>query len=78
MIVMAKPLGRSVKVGVLDYGAGNFLSVVRALQALGADPVRIAQDERHGAEALSHLIFPGVGRASQAMAALRSQGPSTR
>lgn len=64
----------SLRLGIVDYGGGNFLSVVRAVRALGLEPVRIAPESRHEASSLSHLIFPGVGRASQAMAALRQGG----
>ena len=63
-----------LRLGIIDYGGGNYLSVVRAVRALGLEPVRIAPESRHEAASLSHLIFPGVGRASQAMAALRDGG----
>lgn len=60
------------QVGILDYGAGNFGSVKRAVEALSIVPraVRTA-DDLHG---ISHLIFPGVGSARQAMSELKSRG----
>jgi glutamine amidotransferase len=64
----------TVRLGIMDYGAGNFLSVARAVQAIGIEPLRIAPESRNQSAALSHLIFPGVGRASQAMRALRESG----
>lgn len=57
---------------IIDYGAGNLTSVSRALAKLGipseitADPERIAK--------ASGIIFPGVGQAAQAMAALAKTG----
>ncbi len=57
---------------VIDYQAGNLTSVVRSLQALGAqgevtrDPGVVAGAER--------VIFPGVGAAGKAMATLRELG----
>jgi imidazole glycerol-phosphate synthase subunit HisH len=59
-------------VGVVDYGAGNLGSVLRALEALEAQPfvIHTPQDfVRAG-----HVIFPGVGAAGQAMAALKKSG----
>jgi glutamine amidotransferase len=57
---------------VLDYGAGNLRSVVRALAFVGADPIVISDPDlvrRAGA-----LVFPGVGAAGSAMRRLREQG----
>lgn len=57
---------------IVDYGAGNLTSVRRALSHLGianeitADPARLAR--------ASGIIFPGVGQAAQAMAALKKSG----
>ncbi|MBM3383013.1 MAG: imidazole glycerol phosphate synthase subunit HisH [Betaproteobacteria bacterium] len=58
-----------MKVGILNYGAGNFGSVRRAIEALKIDPIEVSD-----ANALKHverLIFPGVGSAQQAMAELK-------
>jgi glutamine amidotransferase len=60
------------QVGILDYGAGNFGSVKRALEALSIAPraVRTGDD----LQGIDHLIFPGVGSARQAMSELKSRG----
>jgi imidazole glycerol phosphate synthase glutamine amidotransferase subunit len=52
-------------VAVVDYGAGNLVSIEQALLAVGADPVRAREpDDLAGAGA---LIVPGVGAAEPAM-----------
>ena len=59
-------------VTVVDYGAGNLPSVVRALHHLGAeyrvsaDPTQIAAAER--------VIVPGVGEARDAMTTMKECG----
>ncbi len=57
---------------VVDYGAGNLVSIEQALTAVGAD-VRIARrpDVLDGAAA---LVVPGVGAALPAMHRLERQG----
>jgi len=60
------------RVAVLDYGAGNLVSICRALEVVGAEPViasGAASLERAGA-----LVVPGVGAAAPAMARLRRHG----
>ena len=60
------------KIAVIDYGAGNLLSVVKALRHLGcqcevtADPAVLA--------AADGAILPGVGAFGDAMGQLRSRG----
>ena len=57
---------------IVDYGAGNLTSVLRALRRLGreaeitADPEAVAAAER--------VVFPGVGAAGETMANLRASG----
>ncbi len=63
-----------MRVGIVDYGAGNYLSVVRAVEAIGIKPLRVATNKVGECNDLTHLVFPGVGRASQAMAALHKTG----
>jgi imidazole glycerol-phosphate synthase subunit HisH len=59
---------KQIKVAIIDYGAGNMLSVKRAVEACGAigictaDPVIIEKADR--------IILPGVGAFSIAMNAL--------
>ncbi|HPD56074.1 MAG TPA: imidazole glycerol phosphate synthase subunit HisH [Smithellaceae bacterium] len=58
-------------IAIIDYNAGNITSVARALENIGGDFV-ITDDEKKLKEA-SHIIFPGVGAAGEAMAYLRPQ-----
>jgi imidazole glycerol-phosphate synthase subunit HisH len=61
-----------MKIGVVNYGAGNLRSVETALQYLHApytvtaDPQELLKTDR--------IIFPGVGEANAAMAELRRSG----
>ena len=55
---------------VLDYGAGNVRSAVRALEEAGAD-VRLSRDPREVMDA-DGLVVPGVGAFEAVMAGLRS------
>jgi glutamine amidotransferase len=60
------------RVAILDYGAGNLVSIGRALEVVGARPV-IAT----GAAALRDvdaLVVPGVGAAAPAMVRLHRRG----
>ncbi len=57
---------------VVDYGAGNLKSVETALRHLGADfRVTARPEDVAGAD---KVIFPGVGEAAAAMAALKANG----
>lgn len=53
------------KVGLIDYGAGNFTSVMNALQHLHADVMRITDPVE--LRNVTHLILPGVGAFAAAM-----------
>ena len=59
-------------VAVVDYGAGNLVSIDQALTTVGAD-VRIALGPSDLA-GIDALIVPGVGAAAPAMARLARQG----
>jgi glutamine amidotransferase len=61
-----------MKIGVLNYGAGNLRSVANALMYLGAD--FFISDNPKELETSDKLIFPGVGHAKSAMNALRLSG----
>jgi glutamine amidotransferase len=65
-------MSRRPLVAVIDYGAGNLVSIEQALTTVGAD-VRIARDREavHGADA---IVVPGVGAAAPAMARLDRRG----
>jgi len=63
--------GDSLKVGIIDYDAGNLKSVETALKYLGAeyfvssDPDRLLKSDK--------LIFPGVGEAYSSMEILKTR-----
>ncbi len=60
------------RIAVVDYGAGNLVSIDQALTTVGADVVLVREGNAiHGADA---LIVPGVGAARPAMARLESHG----
>jgi len=59
-------------IALVDYGAGNLRSVQNALDALeGESAIVSTPDNLRRADA---IIFPGVGAAAPAMAALRARG----
>jgi len=61
-----------VRVAIVDYGAGNLVSIEHALAVLGARPRRVRRaDELAAADA---LVVPGVGAARPAMDRLARQG----
>lgn len=55
-------------IAVVDYGAGNTRSVLRALEAVGADASLVATPE--GLAAAERVVVPGVGAAPSAVEAL--------
>lgn len=59
-------------IAIVDYGAGNLTSVARALEYIGKS-CRVTDDPAILGEA-SHVIFPGVGAAGDAMQNLRARG----
>jgi imidazole glycerol phosphate synthase glutamine amidotransferase subunit len=60
------------RVAVVDYGAGNLVSIEQALTAAGADVVMASGPAAlEGADA---LVVPGVGAAGTAMSRLRRRG----
>ena len=61
-----------IRIAVIDYGAGNLVSIRNALAQLGAE-VRVVSDseELEGAEV---ILVPGVGASEPAMGRLRRQG----
>lgn len=60
------------KVGVLDFGIGNITSIINALHAVGANPIR-ATTPKLVAES-THLVLPGVGAFSIGMRKLGESG----
>lgn len=66
------PASAALPVAIVDYGAGNLVSIEQALLAVGGRPRRVRRpEELGGAEA---LVVPGVGAARPAMARLVRQG----
>jgi glutamine amidotransferase len=62
----------SLRVGIVDYGAGNIVSIEQALAAVGAAPFLVRDaDELREAEA---VVVPGVGAAEPAMRRLARAG----
>jgi len=60
------------QVTVIDYGAGNLLSVTNALRQLGAQPsIAESPDQIAGA---THLVLPGVGSFGDCMRELDRRG----
>ena len=59
------------RLAVIDHGAGNLVSIQRALEVVGSDP-RIAENpaDLAGADA---IVLPGVGATGAAMARLDEQ-----
>lgn len=58
-------------IDVIDYGAGNLFSVVKALEFLNAQPQILQAPEKYRG---GKIIVPGVGAFGDAMAGLRSTG----
>ncbi len=59
-------------IAVVDYGAGNTRSVLRALEAVGADARLVTTTE--GLGAAERLVVPGVGAAPSAVEGLMAAG----
>jgi imidazole glycerol-phosphate synthase subunit HisH len=63
---------RPVRLAVVDYGAGNLVSIEQALTRVGAE-VAIARDPS-AFEGADGLVVPGVGAAGPAMERLERRG----
>lgn len=61
-----------MRVGLIDYGAGNLSSVRNALEFIDAPPIMIRHPEDFGQ--VTHLVLPGVGSFPQAMQRLSERG----
>jgi glutamine amidotransferase len=57
---------------VVDFGAGNTRSVLRALEAIGAEARLVSVPE--GLDGADRVVLPGVGAAPSAVEALTSRG----
>jgi len=68
-----------MRIGILDYGAGNLQSVRNALHSLGHDPVwiRDAQDMKKlgdSGDTQSAIVFPGQGEFRGCVESLQARG----
>ena len=61
-----------MEIAIIDYGAGNVGSVIRALQRLGVNPLLTSDAERIAKA--DKVIFPGQGEARHAMQQLSRSG----
>ena len=59
-------------IAVVDFGSGNTRSVLRALEAIGADARLVATQA--GIEEAERLVLPGVGAAPSAVDELKARG----
>lgn len=60
-----------MKVGIIDYGAGNLRSVANAVRGTGVEPVILPSPD--GLDAITHLILPGVGSFGDCMSELAAR-----
>lgn len=63
----------SLPVSILDYGAGNVLSVVNAIRAAGFPNIKFITSPAEIPEARV-IVFPGVGSFGEAMLTLNTKG----
>lgn len=64
-----------MKIGLVDYGAGNLQSVRNALRSLGRESVLVdGPGGLSAASGVEALIFPGVGAFGDSMRILRERG----
>lgn len=64
---------KSQAVTVVDYGIGNLLNVVRALQHCGAE-VTVVDNATQVADLPGRLVLPGVGAFADGMLELKTRG----
>ncbi len=64
---------KSQAVTVIDYGIGNLLNVVRALQHCGAE-VAVVDNATQVADLPDRLVLPGVGAFADGMLELKARG----
>lgn len=62
----------AVRLAVVDYGAGNMVSITQALETVGASVVIARGPE--GLEGVDGIVVPGVGASGPAMERLRRRG----
>ena len=63
-----------MKLGIIDYGAGNLHSVANVVKSIGYEGILINRPELIEEKGVTHLILPGVGSFGDSMAALGRRG----
>ncbi len=71
-MTVAKTEGSPMRLGVLDYGAGNLRSVLNAFAAVGRRAELVA--EPGGFDRIDLLVFPGQGAFGDSVRILRERG----
>ena len=61
-----------MKIGIINYEAGNLQSVYNSIFNLGYDPIVI--DNKQELRNIDKLIIPGVGSANLAIKTLKQRG----
>lgn len=59
-------------IAIIDYGAGNLLSVEKAFRFLGREAV--VTDDRAAILAADHVVLPGVGAFGDCVGSIREKG----
>jgi glutamine amidotransferase len=59
-------------IAIIDYGAGNLMSVARALRHIGVESTITSEHDK--IRTSERVIFPGVGAAGEAMGVIRRKG----
>ncbi|MEN8040743.1 MAG: imidazole glycerol phosphate synthase subunit HisH [Actinomycetota bacterium] len=62
-----------IEVAVIDHGAGNLVSMMRAIETVGASPTLVTEGSL---ESFDRVVLPGVGATGPAMRTLNSTGLS--
>lgn len=61
-----------IRIGVVDHGAGNLVSITQGLERAGAHPVLV--DRPEAMEGLNGVVLPGVGATASVMEGVRRAG----
>jgi len=62
----------SARIGVIDHGAGNLVSIAQGIRRAGAEPVQAATPT--DLEGVDGIVLPGVGATATVMEGIRKQG----
>lgn len=71
----SRPKAKTMKIVIINYGAGNIQSIMFAIERLGYKAVLSNDPEE--IKAADKVIFPGVGEASYAIKMLKESGLDT-